>query len=65
VVGAYYYLRIVKLMYFDEPAEEFESPIGMEMRVIIALAGIFILFFAIYTSPFIDGAQAAATALLP
>ena len=24
VVGAYYYLRIVKIMYFDEPAERFE-----------------------------------------
>ncbi len=25
-VGAYYYLRIVKLMYFDEPAEAFDRP---------------------------------------
>ncbi len=65
VVGAFYYLRIVKLMYFDEPAEEFERPVAMEMRVIIALAGIFVVFFAFYTAPFIDGAQAAASALLP
>jgi NADH-quinone oxidoreductase subunit N len=65
VVGAFYYLRIIKLMYFDEPTLSFETPIGMEMRVIIGLAGVFVAFFAIYTAPFIDGAQAAAKALLP
>jgi len=65
VVGAFYYLRIVKVMYFDEPAEAFERPIGMEMRAIIAAASIFVVFFVFATSPFIDGAQAAATALIP
>jgi NADH-quinone oxidoreductase subunit N len=52
-------------MYFDEPVAEFERPIGMEMRVIIALAGVFVVFFAFYTAPFVEGAQAAAAALLP
>ncbi len=28
VVGAYYYLRIVKIMYFDEPAEHFEPMVA-------------------------------------
>ena len=28
VVGAYYYLRIVKVMYFDEPAGAFDRPIA-------------------------------------
>ena len=65
VVGAFYYLRIVKVMYFDEPAEAFERPIGMEMRAIIAAASIFVVFFVFATSPFIDGAQAAAAALIP
>ncbi|HVY18447.1 MAG TPA: NADH-quinone oxidoreductase subunit NuoN [Bauldia sp.] len=44
VVGAYYYLRIVKLMYFDEPAEKF-VPMTLELRVILGVAGAFILFF--------------------
>jgi len=65
VVGAFYYLRIVKLMYFDAPAEPFERPIAPEMKAIIALASIFIVFFALFTTPFIEGAQAAATALVP
>ena len=28
VVGAYYYLRIVKIMYFDEPAERFDPMVA-------------------------------------
>ena len=65
VVGAFYYLRIVKLMYFDEPAEAFERPIAGEMVLILAGAGVFNLFFFVYPSPIIAGAQAAAAALLP
>ena len=63
VVGAFYYLRIVKVMYFDEPGEPFERPIGAEMGAIIAAAGLFNVFFFIYPSPFVAGAQAAASAL--
>jgi NADH-quinone oxidoreductase subunit N len=44
VVGAYYYLRIIKIMYFDEPAEKFE-PMAIELRVILAVSGAFTLLF--------------------
>ncbi|CAN5359214.1 NADH-quinone oxidoreductase subunit NuoN [soil metagenome] len=44
VVGAYYYLRIVKIMYFDEPAGAF-APMPAELRVVLGVSGIFILFF--------------------
>src|SRR3546814_2898010 len=36
VIGAFYYLRIVKLMYFDDPVEAFDRPIGREMAIILA-----------------------------
>ena len=65
VVGAYYYLRIVKIMYFDEPAEPFERPIAGEMAVILAGAGVFNFFFFAYPFPILVGAQAAAASLLP
>ena len=32
VIGAYYYLRIVKIMYFDEPAPAFDRDMGIEPR---------------------------------
>ncbi|MDP6342303.1 MAG: NADH-quinone oxidoreductase subunit NuoN [Alphaproteobacteria bacterium] len=65
VVGSFYYLRIVKVMYFDDEAEPFERPIGMEMRAIIGLTCVFVTFFAFYTAPFVAGAQSAAAALVP
>src|SRR3954471_20250505 len=38
VVGAYYYLTIVKIMYFDEPAEAFE-PMPASLQVMLAASG--------------------------
>ena len=63
VVGAFYYLRIVKLMYFDEPTEAFDRPIGREMTVILAGTGLLILLFFVVPGPVIGGAAAAAAAL--
>ena len=65
VVGAYYYLRIVKIMYFDAPAEPFERPIGREMSVILGVTGVLTLFFFLYPTPLVVSAQVAAQALLP
>ncbi len=65
VVGAYYYLRIVKVMYFDEPAPALEAPLSRELSVVLGLSGLFTLFFFVYPAPLIEGAQAAAAALLP
>ena len=65
VVGAFYYLRIIKVMYFDEAAEPFDGPMSLEMRAIIALSAIFVAFFAFYTAPFVATAQIAAAALVP
>ena len=65
VVGAFYYLRIIKVMYFDESAEPFEGPIAMEMRAVIGLCSVFVVFFAFYTAPFVASAEIAASALMP
>jgi NADH-quinone oxidoreductase subunit N len=62
VVGAYYYLAIVKIMYFDEPAKGFE-PMPPELRTVLAVTGLFNLLFFIYPGPLIDAASAAAKSL--
>jgi NADH-quinone oxidoreductase subunit N len=62
VVGAYYYLAIVKTMYFDEPAKGFE-PMAPELRAVLAVTGLFNLLFFIYPGPLIDAANAAAKSL--
>lgn len=65
VIGAFYYLRIVKIMYFDQPAAEFDVPMGREMAVILIAAAVFTVLFVVYPSPIIDGATAAAAAFAP
>jgi NADH-quinone oxidoreductase subunit N len=62
VVGAYYYVRIVKLMYFDEPAEAFDRP-GAEMQAVLWVTATVTLLFFLLPSPIITGAEAAAAAL--
>jgi NADH-quinone oxidoreductase subunit N len=43
VVGAYYYLRIVKLMFFDKPAQMTAIKSSQEMRLVLSLNGLAIL----------------------
>jgi NADH-quinone oxidoreductase subunit N len=62
VIGAYYYLRIVKVMYFDEPVMEFERP-ALEVKVVMVLSGLFMLFFAIFAQPLVALAGVAAHSL--
>ena len=63
VVGAYYYLRIVKVMYLDAPAETVNDPMPSELSVIAgALAGFALLFF-VYPSPIIELSEQAVSAL--
>jgi NADH-quinone oxidoreductase subunit N len=62
VVGAYYYLTIVKIMYFEEPARPFE-PMPIELKGVLAVTGLFNLLFFIYPSPLVDAANAAAKSL--
>ncbi len=63
VVGAYYYVRIVKLMYFDEPTGIFDQPIGGEMRTVLIVTAAFILFFFVMPGPLLTSAEVAAAAL--
>ena len=63
VVGAFYYLRIVKLMYFDEARESFDSPIDKELVAVIAFCSILVGLFFAYPTPMIKGAAVAAETL--
>jgi NADH-quinone oxidoreductase subunit N len=62
VVGAFYYLRIVKIMYFDEPDGEFD-PMPMELRAVLAVSGVFVVGFLVFAAPIIAAAGAAAGSL--
>ena len=65
VVAAFYYLRIVKVMWFDEPADEF-VPMPIELRTVIAASGVFMLAYVVIelvAEPFGTAANAAARSL--
>lgn len=62
VVGAFYYLRIIKVMFFDD-AKGPLSTTEPYTRLVIAAAGIFVLFYAVYPAPLVDAAAAAAQSL--
>jgi NADH-quinone oxidoreductase subunit N len=62
VVGAYYYVRIVKIMFFDAPKEKFLA-IPTKAALIMGLAGLFMLLYVVWPAPLVESAEAAARAL--
>jgi NADH-quinone oxidoreductase subunit N len=62
VVGAFYYLSIVKVMYFEEPLPRLD-PMRLELRTVLAVAGLFNLFFFVYPGPLVSVATVAAKSL--
>ncbi len=63
VVGTFYYLRIVKVMYFDDLEEPLDNPIPRGIGVVLAGTGLFILLFFSYPVPLLSGAARAAASL--
>ncbi|PRD41954.1 NADH-quinone oxidoreductase subunit NuoN [Phyllobacterium phragmitis] len=59
VVGAFYYLRLIKLMWFDEPAAGF-VPVAGELRLVLGVSGAFVLFYVLIGGPIGAIAEAAS-----
>jgi len=64
VVAAYYYIRIIKLMYFDEPADAFDRMPGRELGIIQTAAAVFTLFFFLFPGPLVRAAEMAVKSLV-
>ena len=47
LIGAFYYLRIVKLMYFDDPVDRAPLEARTDMRALLSLNGLALLLFGI------------------
>ncbi|WMT88686.1 NADH-quinone oxidoreductase subunit NuoN [Pelagibacterium sp. 26DY04] len=62
-VSAFYYLRVIKVMYFDEPTAAYAVP-AVELRVVIALTGFLILTYYVTVGPALTAlAHTAANSL--
>jgi len=62
VVGAFYYLRVVKLMWFDEPVMEMERA-PSSLKLVFSLSGLFVLLYVFVGGPIGAAADAASAAL--
>ncbi len=64
VVSAYYYLRVVKVMFLSPPSTEERVGYGMPMRLAVFVAFAGTLFFGIYPTPLLNLARSAADVLM-
>lgn len=63
VVAAYYYLRIIKVMFFDEPADAIDTEASLARKIVLGASMGFTVLFILYPSPLIDTAKSAAASL--
>ncbi|WP_375197223.1 NADH-quinone oxidoreductase subunit NuoN [Sphingobium sp.] len=63
VIGAFYYLKIIKTMYFDEPADAYEARGGAVENIILTACAV-VIVFGYLLNPMLDNVSAAAAASL-
>ncbi|SDF10263.1 MULTISPECIES: NADH-quinone oxidoreductase subunit NuoN [Thalassobaculum] len=64
VIGAFYYLRIVKIMYFDEAEQPLDGAVAGDLRLILYGSAVVTVLFFLGLSPIYDTAAAAAASLI-
>ena len=64
VVAAAYYLRIVKLMYFDEPVQPIDPVPEFGLRAVLTFSALYMLLFVFWPAPLVDSALTAAKSLI-
>ncbi len=65
VVAAYYYLRIVRVMYFDPLTDPLDKPLGRVIGLVMAGSTVMVGLFFVIPTPLIAAARAAAASLFP
>jgi len=48
VIAAYYYLRLIKIIYFDPEKEKYETNHNIGLKISLFISSIFILFYFVY-----------------
>ena len=62
VIGAFYYIRIIKVMYFDAPVEAFDRR-PPALSFVVAATGLFTALFFLFPAPVVDAAEIASRVL--
>ena len=63
VVGGFYYIRIIKVVYFDPLNDPLDKPISRDLAAVLVGTSIFVLLFFIFPGPLLDVASTAAASL--
>jgi len=64
VVGAFYYLRIIKIMYFEDTDEPLDTEIPVANKIVLGVSIVVILLFFVGLSPLLETAGVAADSLM-
>lgn len=64
VIAAFYYLRIIKVMYFDEGQQILDVAPCFGARLTVTLAALYMIVFTVWPQPIIDGAAAAISGFI-
>ena len=64
VVSAFYYLRIVKVIYFDEPTEAFEENYDWGLKASLVLSSVLIFIYFVYPSILTEVISSIVSSLL-
>jgi len=59
IIGAFYYIRVVKVMYFDKPIDETPLVASMDTRVMMSINGLAMLGFGLFPAALLGVCQAA------
>ncbi|MBV2095662.1 MAG: NADH-quinone oxidoreductase subunit NuoN [Candidatus Thiodiazotropha sp. (ex Codakia orbicularis)] len=59
IIGAFYYIRVVKLMYFDEPVDESPLTMGVDTQVALSLNGLAMLVLGLFPAGLFSLCQTA------
>jgi NADH-quinone oxidoreductase subunit N len=62
VVGAYYYVRVVKIMFFDDARPAFAS-IQPKTALVMWVTALYVLLYVVWPAPLVEAAGTAAKSL--
>jgi NADH-quinone oxidoreductase subunit N len=61
LIGAFYYLRVVKVMWFDEPSDDSKITVGAEMRLVLSLNGLAVILLGLMPESLMNACLVAIT----
>jgi NADH-quinone oxidoreductase subunit N len=65
LIGSFYYLRIVKVMYFEAPETDAPIEVGLDMRVLLSANGLAVLVLGVMPGPLMTLCLAAIQGVYP